>query len=251
MYMSSVAARRLQELGLLSPVECVQWLTASPLLQFGPAPHEAAASDAWALLHSILAGTLARYEGALQHRARLQDGVKKARTKLNAASEESAAAVEAQQQAEEAAARGEDDAADGSNAQRQRIVWPGGEGGGSRSGPVHRAEVAALREQLMAKKLAAAEEALSQHEAQLAGLEGVRGVTLLQVRGRRQQEQQQQAGYWMSVGSAVSCGVACVVLQAFCGLTSTTYCSSTMRACTLLLTTHNSLTCTLCCLNAP
>jgi hypothetical protein len=159
------------------------------MLQFGPAPHEASASDAWSLLHSILSGTFARYDGAVQHRARLQDQVKKARTKLNVASEESAAAMEAQQQAEEAAARGEDaDAAraDATNAQRQRIVWPGGEGGGSRSGPVHRAEVAALREQLMAKKLAAAEEALTQHEAQLAGLEGVRGETLLQVRGQRQ-----------------------------------------------------------------
>jgi hypothetical protein len=182
------ALRRLQELGLLGAEDCVKWLTASPVLQFGPAPHEASASDAWALLHSILSGTLARYEGALQHRARLQDAVKKAQGKLNAASEESAAAVEAQQQAEEAAARGEEGSED-ANAQRQRIVWPGGEGGGSRSGPVHRAEVAALREQLMAKKLAAAEEALSHHEAGLAGMEAARGVTLLQVRGGAQRKQ--------------------------------------------------------------
>lgn len=158
------------------------WLTASPQLQFGPAPHEAAAADAWALLHSLLGGTAARYQGALQHRARLQDGVKKARAKLNAASEESAAAVEAQQQAEEAAARGEEDADAASAAQRQRIVWPGGEGGGSRSGPMHRVEVASLREGLMAKKLAGAEEALAQHEATLEGLEAARGVALLQVR---------------------------------------------------------------------
>ncbi|KAF6253367.1 armadillo-type protein [Scenedesmus sp. NREL 46B-D3] len=175
----SLALARLLELRLLSPVAAAGWLTSSPKLQFGPAPQEASASDAWALLHSILSGTLARYDGAVQHRARLQDGVRKVRTKLNVASEESAAAVEAQQQAEEAAARGEEAAGTGGE-QRERIVWPGGEGGGSRSGPVHRAEVAALREQLMAKKLAAAEDALAQHEAQLAGLEGVRGETLLQ-----------------------------------------------------------------------
>lgn len=44
-----------------------------------------------------------------------------------------------------------------------------------------RVEVAALREELMAKRLATAEELLNQQDQQITGLEEVRGQTLLTV----------------------------------------------------------------------
>lgn len=171
---------RFNEVSLLSPAISVTWLAASPQLQFGPALHDAAASDAWQLLHSILAGTFARYDGAIEHKARLEDGVRQAQAKLKAASDESAAAVEAQQQAEDAA-QGDvaADAGGGSAAKRQRIEWSAGRDG--RSGPVHRAEVAALREQVMVKKLAAAEQALVDQQVLIQKLQEARGTTLLLV----------------------------------------------------------------------
>lgn len=134
-------ADRLHELLLVSPVSSVQWLIASPALEFGPASNEAAAADAWHLLDSIIAGTLSRYQGAVEQKARLEDAKRKARAKLTAASEESAAAAEAQQKAEDEAGGPEgggdavQDAAGDAARRRQAISWPGT---GGRHGAAHR-----------------------------------------------------------------------------------------------------------------
>jgi hydrogenase maturation factor HypF (carbamoyltransferase family) len=112
---------------------------------------------------------------------------------------------------------------------------------------VHRAEVAALREQLMAKKLAAAEDALAQHEARLAGLEAVRGETLLQVQGSLRITLQQVAcacAYAVQVLPVIIMRARTAVCCAWwAGLSSwNVRCSDLLSSCLHVWTRQNSTT---------
>lgn len=165
---------------------------------FGPAGREADSS--WTLLQTLLDGALARHRGAEETQGRLGDALRKARGKLDVARDEVAAAQAA---VEEAAARaqaatGETDGAfapgdhhvpgtddDGSAAKRMPIVWPGGSGdgggGGPRSGPSHRLEVAGRREELASNRVTAAEEAIAAQLDRIAALGVARRDAVLAV----------------------------------------------------------------------